>query len=271
VARGFLAKLHDRGRHWATPFAAGLLALTALVMANGSGTASAVGGILDEEEAIVSFKDGLLHIEGPIGHRLLGDIERKVGRDRIERIEIESPGGYLDPAFDLADMIERRSIPVLVRHECLSACLLIAFASPDTSATEDAVFGFHRTASYPPILLGLVPIASPETDEIFNDFLAKHGVPLKVLREGRQHGPYSMYEVSALKMLDFGVIQKLVPTDFGADATVVAEGSDPTEGVLPRDDATRPLRQKEIRPDEGQSKLNQVVHSSPIRQGRDKH
>lgn len=67
---------------------------------------------------------------------------------------LNSPGGILASAFELADYIRKNSIIVAARGECVSACLLILAAATVSAASADSSLIFHQPES-------IVKLSSP--------------------------------------------------------------------------------------------------------------
>jgi hypothetical protein len=66
-------------------------------------------------------------------------------------VVIESPGGPVTPAMDIALAMMERGIDVIVKHKCLSSCANYIFlAAPHKILVNKAVVGWHGSpASYP--------------------------------------------------------------------------------------------------------------------------
>ncbi|MFZ4122802.1 MAG: hypothetical protein ACOYKM_14210 [Caulobacterales bacterium] len=58
-------------------------------------------------------------------------------------VTLNSPGGFADPAFAAADVIERRRLTLRINKQCLSACADILLAAAHTVVLDEAVVGFH--------------------------------------------------------------------------------------------------------------------------------
>ena len=59
-------------------------------------------------------------------------------------LRVNSPGGLLDPAIQLARYIHRKGVVVLAEGECISACVILLAASPDATIFPDTQVTFHR-------------------------------------------------------------------------------------------------------------------------------
>jgi hypothetical protein len=65
--------------------------------------------------------------EGRIDHRSAGEFLRLVQDPAITRLVINSRGGLVAPALDMADAIHRRQLDVDVPEHCLSSCANYVF------------------------------------------------------------------------------------------------------------------------------------------------
>jgi ATP-dependent protease ClpP protease subunit len=96
---------------------------------------------------------------------------------------LDSPGGILISAFDLADFVRKRKLVVAARGKCQSACLLILAASHFAVVTPNTHLMFHKAEA-------LIDVKSPqskdqllkEKGEYYRRFI-EYGVPSKMLSE----------------------------------------------------------------------------------------
>ena len=113
-------------------------------------------------------------------------------------------------AFALARMVEDQKISVVVSEYCMSACILIAVASPESYAEKTAVFGFHRVSPLAEITSEIWQDAVNIQNTEAREFLRGHGVPESILAESDKYGPDMVYEVPAKFMVDAGAIKGLM-------------------------------------------------------------
>lgn len=149
---------------------------------------------------------GTIRIRGALGPNLMRDFRAAdAASGPIARIEITSPGGLVAPALELARHVERHGLTVVVRDECLSACVPIVVAAGIGLAAPGAVFGFHQAVP-------AVEVASHRQARLTPDLLAylrRHGVPEAVLREAALHDAGSMHLIGARDMVAMGVIDDI--------------------------------------------------------------
>ena len=163
---------------------------------------------VSENAEITVLDNNHVRIYGEIGPNLMRDfmtLEQSSGP--FLGLEINSPGGFIDQALKLARLVEDRRIPVTVREECLSACVLVAVASPASYAEEGAIFGFHRGSAVAEVTSEIAIFGVTEADKEANGFMEEHGVPQEVLREASNYGPDSMYFLTASEMVESGMIE----------------------------------------------------------------
>ncbi|MGG5890188.1 ATP-dependent Clp protease proteolytic subunit [Falsiroseomonas sp. HC035] len=100
---------------------------------------------------ITTSDAGDLSVVAAVGSIRPGDAEKfsaavrsKPGRDVI--LVINSSGGSVVTASDIAALVSRWRIPVVVTQDCISACFLIFAASPDRWAQRNAQIGVHSAS-----------------------------------------------------------------------------------------------------------------------------
>ena len=62
----------------------------------------------------------------------------------VRRLELDSPGGYLDEGFAMAKLVEKHALATYVRHTCESACTIVFIAGRKRTMAAGAKLGFHR-------------------------------------------------------------------------------------------------------------------------------
>ncbi len=166
----------------------------------------ALDGFADAE--LQPLAPGTIRITGPLGPNLMRDFAAAdAAHGPFTRVEITSSGGLVAPALALAGFVERHGLTVVVRGECLSACVPIAVAAGTSFAEPGAVYGLHRVAP-------AVEVASHQQEGLTPDlflYLRRHGVPDGLLQAAARHGADSMHLVSAREMLAMGVIDGILP------------------------------------------------------------
>ena len=99
--------------------------------------------IISDEMAVIL---GVGAIQSGDDERLRQAIRTLPGREGV--LALDSEGGLVLPALDMADVVARFRIPVVVGQNamCASACFLIFAASPNRIADETARIGVHSAS-----------------------------------------------------------------------------------------------------------------------------
>jgi hypothetical protein len=91
----------------------------------------------------------VINARGPIiagdAQRLMTFMQSLASTDRVIGFAVDSPGGSLMEAGQIADFINKSALSVVVPSEaqCASACFLLLAASPHRFAGADALIGVH--------------------------------------------------------------------------------------------------------------------------------
>ena len=158
------------------------------------------------------MEPGHVVARGPIGENFSRDIlafDTKAAP--LTKLEIESEGGLLDEATLVAEFVEARKILVVVDDICMSACVLIAVASPTLQAHESSVFGFHHAFDIAKFTTEFFKKSGSGARDDSRSFLKSHGVPEEILTQGDKFGAEDIYEVNANELLKAGVVKSLLP------------------------------------------------------------
>ncbi|MEN9628992.1 MAG: hypothetical protein RJA10_2219 [Pseudomonadota bacterium] len=98
--------------------------------------------------AQVSADGRRLQLKGPVG---LGDAARVkallVASPQLRQVSLQSTGGRLDEALQLADALRERGLPVRATGECSHACPLVFLAGSKRHLSPGARLGFHRISA----------------------------------------------------------------------------------------------------------------------------
>jgi hypothetical protein len=63
---------------------------------------------------------------------------------RVRTVRLDSPGGYIQPALQVAEIIRARGLDTYVPRMCASACTVVFLAGKDRFLAPDARLGFHQ-------------------------------------------------------------------------------------------------------------------------------
>ena len=151
--------------------------------------------------------NGKLVVEGPIGKDFANKvIALSTPSEPVNSIELTSEGGYVDEALTLANYIEENRISVSVPTYCMSACILIAVAAPNSMADEGAIFGFHSVYPTGTSYSELSKLSLTQGKIASQKFLKSHGVSQAIIDKSSTYPADEVLEVSAKEMLDMGAI-----------------------------------------------------------------
>lgn len=170
---------------------------------------------------VFQTEPGRVIVEGQIGENFFRDVIYYDTKEApLKEIEINSGGGLVDQAMLVANFVESHKVVVTVNEQCMSACVLIAVASPMLQAHADDVFGFHHTTAVANVSSDLYKSLITTTDSDNRKYLADHGVPEEILKQGDKFGSEDIYQVTAADLAKAGVVKKII-----ADETVGAAES----------------------------------------------
>ena len=93
----------------------------------------------------VSSDGLLLTIDGDVGSRFAHDLKLALDANpSLQRIVINSGGGYAGPGLDAARQISRRNLIVRVKSYCASMCVGLWAAAAAREMEPDALIGLHQ-------------------------------------------------------------------------------------------------------------------------------
>lgn len=96
-------------------------------------------------------KGDVLNLRGTIGEGSMANfVEALEKNPRVKTISLNSPGGRLREAQQIARLLKSRQLNTYVEGECSSACTYVFLAGKDRAATPNAHIGFHQP-SFPGI------------------------------------------------------------------------------------------------------------------------
>ena len=165
--------------------ALGAAALAAILVARAGGAAAMA--------FTSSLEDRVVEARGEI---VFGDAERFAlavrfvppGRRPIT-LRVESRGGNLAEAAEMAAMVRRAGMTVVAVRECASACFLLLAAAPDRAATRGARIGVHSARSYPG---GAETVSAMAATTHLARLAAGYGVPPAIIGRMVATGPAHM-------------------------------------------------------------------------------
>jgi hypothetical protein len=165
--------------------ALGAAALAALLVARAGGAAAMVFASSPEDRVVEAR-----------GEIVFGDAERFAlavrflppGRRPIT-LRVESGGGNLAEAAEMAAMVRRAGMTVVAVRECASACFLLLAAAPERAATRGARIGVHSVRSVPG---SAETVSAMAATTHFARLAAGYGVPPAIIGRMVATGPAHM-------------------------------------------------------------------------------
>ncbi len=148
---------------------------------------------------------------GPIGDGIrskLGRLWQSVGP--IEVLEINSHGGMVREALDLASFIEEKRIVVVARENCDSACIIVLVAGAKSYADADLQLGMHAVSSLVDSDSELVQFATDIGSTESSNFLIAHGIPKELIERASRVDAGDLLYVPAQRLVDDGAIDGLM-------------------------------------------------------------
>src|ERR1022692_2837314 len=144
--------------------------------------------------------------------RFRGDVTWGV-RDALEkdlasnpnarRLELDSPGGYVNEALAVTAVVEQHSLSTVVRGRCASACTEIFVAGKERILESAGQLGFHRTRG---ITWDVSPYETKKSDDQVAQQFRGHGLTEAFIHRALGVPSNQMWYPSAEELLAAGVI-----------------------------------------------------------------
>ena len=150
---------------------------------------------------------GALH--GSIGAATVSSLREAYRLEGLRTLLIESPGGSVEAAFEMADFIEQHEIGVQVRSFCDSACIPVALSGSPLNTAPDASFGFHRSSAVTRRDSEIGRYIGRYGTDLMLARLERRGVPAGILERAAATPPDELYEVSGRKLIDLGLAKPM--------------------------------------------------------------
>lgn len=165
------------------------------------------------DDASMTFdrRSGELRIAGSIGDRFVPDLRAALARHApVRAVAIDSPGGFVEDAFEAGRIVRALGVPVRVRGECASACVIVWASAAVRQASVGARFGLH-----PSYTEGEVPdvwrVYATETSNARTvSLLREVGFDEALLARREKAGPGGMYWIDGFDLHAAGVRLALV-------------------------------------------------------------
>lgn len=161
-------------------------------------------------ERYMYSQNGVGYLRGHIDEDML----RMIIGDDVGIIIIDSPGGNMVAALNIAMQVTRRDITVIVgsNSQCSSACILIHQASPNRFASDDAVFGFHSPSIVGELNHKEYEIEIAKARIIMSEVLQAAGMSADFIDSWIYETEVDFY--SAKELYDLGYIDELIDNTY---------------------------------------------------------
>lgn len=126
-------------------------------------------------------------------------------------IQIESGGGLIEPAIEIANLVSLKKVTVYVENECLSACVLVAIKAKTLIASPKALFGFHRGSSVSRKENSLNKYMSEKATETLLLELQMNGMDESILKLVTTTESESMSYLTGEELFNKGFVDYLYP------------------------------------------------------------
>jgi hypothetical protein len=134
---------------------------------------------------------------------------------RARTVWLESPGGLVKPALEIAGIIRARGLDTYVARFCASACTLAYLGGQRRSAAPAARLGFHQ--AHAP---GIPPEAA---DPLMRHSYEKYGIPSGFIDHVLHTSPKSLWYPTHAELRGAGFINERPPPE----TVVVNDGANP--------------------------------------------
>jgi len=173
--------------------------------------------------ATVTFDeaDNAIRIQGSLGARLNAQFHDALNRHPGTRmIVLDSPGGLVEDALDLADTISKRRLPARIEGICASACVAVWAASPYREMSATSVVGIHELRFDINLPSEFIAKADAASGGRYDAYLRSAGFDEATIRKGNQTPPSEVYWLNPLQVGAVGTKVVVVGAD-GAPVTPV--------------------------------------------------
>jgi hypothetical protein len=133
---------------------------------------------------------------------------------RARLVRLESPGGHIKAALEVADMLRARNLDTYVGRICASACTIVFLAGHQRFATEAARLGFHQ--AHGP---GLTPA---DSNLLLRLAYQNYALPPAFIAHVLRTPPQDLWVPDLAELRRAGVVTDIAPTE--AIAASVALG-----------------------------------------------
>lgn len=156
------------------------------------------------------LEPGYLLIEGQIGTLTLASIEAYATQHALQGLVLQSHGGLIDSAVDIADYLQRNAVDTYVFHYCESACVIIAVGGDRLFASPAARFGFHQASAPTRSSSEFAQAISIDGTIRMREVLAYYGIPSDILNAMAHTRNSDMAYFSGAELYHRGLVAQLL-------------------------------------------------------------
>lgn len=162
-----------------------------------------------EGSRVVSIDNKGGYLNGQIGTSTFASLVSVYDNYGLEVLELDSQGGLIKDAIEMAEFVQHNRIFTVVSGECASACVLIAISGRKLFTKSNAKFGFHNAASVSQNQSERGKLTSQIGSETMFDFLKSRGIPDTILKKAKKTPASSMFYVSGADLIRYGLAERI--------------------------------------------------------------
>lgn len=170
--------------------------------------ADVAAGDPDQPDPRVTLIPGRREIEiaGPIKYGIARELKLLLeANPAVAQIRLESPGGRMAEANNIARLIADRRLVTIVESHCASACGIAFAAGSERWISASAKVGFHQPR------LGTRPIPDARTPG--REYFVRNGVPDEFIKAAFSHPHESMWYPSTGDLVKNNIVTRVVGWD----------------------------------------------------------
>ena len=153
-------------------------------------------------DPIISLGKNKAYLNGIIGQKSFDMLTNINNIDTLKVLKLNSPGGLIGNALEIAEFVKSNGISIIVEDECSSACVLIAISSNKLYTSKYSKFGFHNAASITKPKSEIGKFSSTKGSRKMFSFLQKNGIPIDIIDVAKNTDSSEIYYVSGSEFIN---------------------------------------------------------------------